>query len=215
LSIFGKSIPRSVAFLSFKRYKWKDLTLEIAKPSPIKWMENSNIKDFVDIVNTYTNKSFNKYLFEWVDSIALQREGEIKAIINSILNSIGVIYKSNVQDAIKSFKEEFWETAISDRAEEISNIENTTLKDSPFEINTGEMYYRILHTAEKFAQEKSSTYQQYFINAQSRWKVLSEDDHLLWNLIQRARNHSINAPISNEVWNRMKKIEAEINKNVA
>jgi len=36
LSIFGKSTPRCVPYLSFKRYDGKGIKLEIAKPSPIK-----------------------------------------------------------------------------------------------------------------------------------------------------------------------------------
>jgi hypothetical protein len=46
-----------------------------------------------------------------------------------------VIYKSNVEDSIAKFKKEFGEDAIKKRSKEISDIENITYDNSPFEIN--------------------------------------------------------------------------------
>lgn len=214
VKIFGKSVPRCIPYLSFKNYNGKKIQLTFARTSPLKWTERQNIYDVMSTMNDYTSKKFGKYLFEGVDSIVLQREWEFKAIINTVLNSLCVIYKSDVKTALKSFKNEFGQDAISTWSKEISDIENVRYKNSPFEINAWEAEYRILHTAEKFAKEKPSTYQQYYVNSQVRWTVLSEDHYLLWYLVEKAEEKHINAPISNEIWHRMKNIERTINQNI-
>jgi ketopantoate reductase len=214
IRIFGKSVSRCVPYLSFKNYDWKTIKLSFARTSPIKWTEQKNIYDLMETLNDYSSKNFGKYLFEWVDSIALQREGEFKAMINTVLNSLCVVYKSDVNNSINLFKQEFGEDAIKMRSKEISDVENVVYDNSPFEINTWEVEYRILHVAEKFAKEKPSTYQQYYINSWARWEVMTEDNHLLWYIIKKAREHKIDVPISKEIWKRMKDIEKGINQTL-
>lgn len=214
IRIFGKSVSRCVPYLSFKNYDWKTIKLSFARTSPIKWIEQKNIYDLMETLNDYSSKNFGKYLFEWVDSIALQREGEFKAMINTVLNSLCVVYKSDVNNSIHLFKQEFGEDVIKMRSKEISDVENVVYDNSPFEINTWEVEYRILHVAEKFAKEKPSTYQQYYINSWVRWEVMTEDNHLLWYIIKKARDNKINAPISKQIWKRMKEIEKKINQSL-
>ena len=214
INVFGKSISRCVPYLSFKSYEWKKIKLSFAKSSPIKWTEQQNIYDLMQTLNDYTSKKFWKFLFEWVDSIALQREWEFKAMINTVLNSLCVIYKSDVKNSINLFKKEFGEDAIKKRSKEISDVENVVYDNSPFEINSWEVEYRILHVAEKFTKEKPSTYQQYYINSRARWEIMSEDNNLLWYIIKKSKLHKIDAPISTEIWNKMKKIEKWINQTL-
>jgi len=214
INVFGKSVSRCVPYLSFKNYDWKNIKLTFARSSPIKWADQKNIYDLMQTLNEYTSKKFGKCLFEWVDSIALQREWEFKAMINTVLNSLCVIYKSDVKSSINLFKEEFGEDVIKKWSKEISDVENVVYDNSPFEINPWEIEYRINHLAEKFAKEKPSTYQQYYTTSKIRWKVLSEDNNLLWYLVVRAKEKKIDSPISNKVWDRMKKIEKEINQSL-
>lgn len=214
IKVFGKSVSRCVPYLSFKNYDGKTIKLTFARTSPIKWVEQKNIYDLMQTLNDYTSKEFGKYLFEWVDSIALQREWEFKATINTVLNSLCVIYKSDVKNSLDQFKKEFGDDALHRLSKEISDVENIVYENSPFEINPGEVEYRILHIAEKFAKEKPSTYQQYYISSRARWEVMTEDNHLLWYIIQKARKHKINVPISKEIWKRMKEIEKGINQTL-
>ncbi len=214
IRLFGKSIPRCVPYLSFKKYDGKEVQLSFARTSPIKWTEFQNVKDLESTLNDYTSKKFWKFLFEWVDSIALQRDWEFKAIINTVLNSLCVIYKSNVEDSIAKFKKEFGEDAIKKRSKEISDIENITYDNSPFEINPWEVEYRVLDFAKAFAKQVPSTYQQYYVNSFVRWQVMSEDNHLLWYLIEKAKRNNINIKISKSVWDMMKAIEAQINRDL-
>ena len=212
--IFGKNLPRCVPNLSFKRHDGKNITLTFAKASPIKWIEKENIKNLIATLNNYTSKKFGKYLFEWVDSIALHREGEYKAFINAVLNSLCVVYHDNVQHSIQKFTQEFGKDALDLWAKEIGNVINITLKDSVFETNVGEVKYYLETMIEKFANEKPSTYNQYYDLAPTRGKVLSEDEHLLGYIIAQARKHNILIPISMEIRKRMKNIEEWINNNL-
>jgi ketopantoate reductase len=78
----------------------------------------------------------------------------------------------------------------------------------------GEVKYYLDTMIEKFANEKPSTYNQYYDLAPKRGKVLSEDEHLLGYIIAQARKHNISIPLSTEIRNRMKNIEEEINKKL-
>ncbi|MEI8253657.1 MAG: hypothetical protein WCG25_08190 [bacterium] len=57
-------------------------------------------------------------------------------MINTVLNSLCVIYKSDVKNSINLFKKEFGEDAIKKRSKEISDVENVVYDNSPFEINS-------------------------------------------------------------------------------
>lgn len=214
IELFGKSPAKCIPNLSFKCYDWKNITLNFAKSSPIKWIEQENIHNLMDILNDYTSKKFWKYLFEWVDSLALHREGEYKAFMNTVLNSLCVIYKWNVKYSLWKFKGEFGIDVLDKWAQEISNILNLRL-NKVFETNAGEVKYYIEMIAKKFANEKPSTYQQYYQSSKKRWEVLSEDNHLLWYIVNQSKQTWIVAPISNEIWNRMKNIEKEINQSLS
>lgn len=213
--LFGKSPARCIPNLSFKRHDGKNITLTFAKASPIKWIEKENIKDLMDTLNNYTSKEFWKYLFEWVDSIALHREWEYKAFINTILNSLCVVYHGNVVSSIQKFTQEFGTDILDKWSNEIWEVINIKLKDSIFETNVGEVKYYLDTMIEKFANEVPSTYNQYYDQAPKRGKVLSEDNHLLGYIIAQAKKHKISIPISTEIRNRMKKIEKEINNSLA
>ncbi len=212
--IFGKNIARCIPNLSFKRHDGKNIILTFAKTSPIKWMEKENIKNLIDTLNNYTSREFGKYLFEWVDSIALHRQGEYKAFINAVLNSLCVVYFGNVKQSIQKFIQEFGIDALDTWAKEIGKVINIGLKGSVFETNVGEVKYCLDTMIEKFANEKPSTYNQYYDLAPKRGKVLSEDEHLLGYIIAQARKHNISIPLSTEIRNRMKNIEEEINKKL-
>ncbi len=208
--LFGKSIARCIPNLSFKRNDGKTITLTFANPSPIKGEKQKNIQDLMDTLNAYTSKKFGKFLFEGVDSIALHRAGEYKAFMNTILNSLCVVYHGDVSSSVQKFSEEFGPEAIDLWSQELSKVLNTRL-NSVFETNAGEVKYYLDHMIQKFAHEKPSTYNQYYEASQKRGKVLSEDDHLLGYIIATAKEHKIEAPISNTMWERMKAIEKEIN----
>jgi uncharacterized protein YcgL (UPF0745 family) len=57
-------------------------------------------------------------------------------MINTVLNSLCVIYKSDVKNSMHLFKQEFGEDAIKNWSKEISDVENVVYDNSPFEINT-------------------------------------------------------------------------------
>lgn len=213
--IFGKSPARCVPNLSFKRHDGKNITLTFAKPSPIKGIEKENIKELMDTLNNYTSKEFWKYLFEWVDSIALHREGEYKAFINSVLNSLCVVYHGNVKTAVQNFVQEFGPDAVERWSQEIWKVINIHLKNSVFETNTGEVKYYLDTMIEKFANEVPSTYNQYYDQAPQRGKILSEDNHLLGYIIAQAKKHKISIPMSTEIRKRMKTIEKQINQELS
>ena len=165
----------------------------------------------MNALNNYTSKEFGKYLFEGVDSIALHREGEYKAFINAILNSLCVVYHGTVKHSLQKFAQEFGNDALANRSKEIWQVINNRLEHSVFETTLGEVRYYLNTMIEKFANEVPSTYNQYYDQAPKRGKVLSEDDHLLGYIIQQARIHKISIPISTEMRKRMKHIEEEIN----
>jgi hypothetical protein len=71
-----------------------------------------------------------------------------------------------------------------------------------------------LDFAKAFAKQVPSTYQQYYVNSFVRWQVMSEDNHLLWYLIKKAERNNIDTTISKSVWDMMKAIEAQINRDL-
>ena len=213
MQLFWKSPARCIPYLSFKCYNGKDINLTFAKPSPIKSWDEASIKKIINLINDYTSDTFWMYLFEWVDSIALQRDGEYKAIINSVLNSLCVIYKWDVAKSMNKFEKEFGANWLLERSKEISCILNSRF-NWIFETNPWEVKYRIENIAQKFAKEKPSTYNQYYEQANQRGKILSEDNHLLGYIIQQSRLKWIIAPISDIIRWRMKDIEKQINMNI-
>lgn len=208
IQVFGKSPARCIPNLSFKRYDGTTINLNFAKTSPIKW--DKHIQNLMDTINTYTTQKYGKVAFEAVNSIALHRAWEYKAFMNTILNSLCVVYKWDVSSAIHQFTAEFGQNALDIWSKEISEVLNMGLH--PILItNTGEVNHYLHQMIEKFAHEKPSTYNQYYKSSLLRGKVLSEDEHLLGYIIQQAKKYAIDAPISTELWQRMKNIERDIN----
>jgi|GEM_PF-5172942 len=56
-------------------------------------------------------------------------------MINTVLNSLCVIYRSDVENSLDQFRKEFGDDALHKLSREISDVENIVYDNSPFEIN--------------------------------------------------------------------------------